>query len=177
MNSRTILYSFLSLGAVFGLFFAVARELMHLENCFDADKLVLYSALAGLPFAALVFGLFQNKIADKADKYRVLASLTLLCLILFPLAGSVSNRWLASPGIHPVKVILLKQTPYYAGRFGLPAKDKLTWTGYYTFVVYLGNTERLSSRSPLFDEQWVGSEMELSMKKGFWGYYFLPLQS
>ncbi len=175
MTKKSVLWIVLGSLAIFGVIFLIAFETTWFENTFDATGLTVRSAVIGFIAGIVLAWIFIRKITDSLDKVKATLAIVIATLIIVTLCGSLSNRLFADKNITQEKVILFKEIPYYSGRFGLPPKDQIQWTGFYIFVVRNDKIERLVSDEALFLPEMAGLEVEIPVRKGFWGYdIFVP---
>lgn len=170
MNYKTILAVVGGILFIFSLIFLIASEIRWFENTFDSVRMAAYAAILGFLIGAGVAYRVAKKLSDSLDKVRATLAILIVLSILFPLAASITNRLLSSNPVHQEEVVLFKEIPYYSGRFGLPPKDQLQWTGYYIFVVRNDKIERLTAQKAHFLPEMAGQNVQIPIKKGFWGY-------
>ncbi len=168
-----IKYLLITLGIV-GLIVLYVFEFEWLNRTFHSRSLVFIFLLLG----ALVGYLLSKKLRKTGKDWVEKLQLTLLIavpLALFaPLLGSLSNRLLSFRAEQSIPVELVEEKAYFASIFGVLQDEKVKPTGYRSFFYKDQQLLRLQSKTPLFEGAEQGDTVQLPLKKGLWGFEFVP---
>jgi hypothetical protein len=171
---QLFLKSALVLVALFAVILGYIREVPYFSNTFDIQHLFFRSLFVGL-FVGVSLGLLAIKfVTDKADRTPVLVLSILTCVIVFPLLGIMTNHALAKNDPLSTKVLFEKEEPLRTSRFGVAKNSTVTVDAFYVYFTKDYKTERIRSKTQSFRTVEAGQEIELPIKKGFWGFDFFP---
>ncbi len=159
------------------LFLAVltfyALEFDHLNRTLSAGILARNAALAGLGVGLAAGGLLARRVTDKEDRAPAFFGAVFVCLFFGPLAGSLSNRLLAGDAVS-VNVEFHLEEAYHAELYGFLRGGSNTPVGYRSFFYIDGRMRKIQTRKPIFQAKYRGDIAPLPLRKGFWGFYFVP---
>lgn len=167
--------AFLSVLFFFGVIILYAFEIGWINRTLHGSQLVQYGALAGLIAGALLGAVAAWKSKYVADRAPFFFAALFGCLILGPLAGSLSNRLPAeNQPIAGTKVEVHLEEAYFSLRFGKIKGARPQPSGYRAFFYYRGQLTKVQATDPLFPGKRRGDEAILPLKTGFWGFEFVP---
>lgn len=170
------LISIVGVALFFGVIYGYAHESTYFSNTFGSN----YLFFRGLGFGAVVglvgFFCLQHNATDALERFQIGAFSLLLGAFVFPYLAIWSNHFFADKRPLSIKVIFQRNEPIRTGRFGI-AKGKLPEIdGYYTYFLKKSAEDRVRSKQQLFRGIEQGSEVELPIKKGFWGFDFFEFE-
>lgn len=152
-------------------------QLTHFANTFEVRYLVFRAAFMGI-FIGWLAHRFSKKEADvdMVDRVRNLLIYSFLGGVALPVLALYTNRaWASNAHLNNEKVIFLKETPLKTNRFGISKDGAMKADAYYTYFIRKDKEERIRSRYPLFKNVESGTEIEIPIQKGFWGFEFVKL--
>ena len=158
-----------------GLVVLYVFEFKYFHNTFAASFLVLYSLLFGLVMGLVLAHFFKSSASDLTELVQIHVFFVAICMIFMPLFGSMSNRLLDFHDLELREVEFVEEFPFYSSRYGLLEGEKVEPSGYYSFFYHEARLERIKSARPLFFESQRGDNVEVFVKKGFWGFEYMPL--
>ena len=158
-----------------GLVVLYVFELPYFHNTFSAINLVLWSLCLGLILGAFLAHRFSDSAQDLTEMIQIYVFFIVMCMIFMPLFGSLSNRLLDDERVELREVEFVDEVPFYSSRYGVLKGEQLEPTGYYCFFYHEAHLERIKSDRALFFEKKRGDNVEIFIKKGFWGFEYMPL--
>jgi hypothetical protein len=170
MSAKTKIIAWLTILATVGLTSGYVLEFHWLGNTFEAGKLAAYSTLAALLLGAFLGWKFHKKGEEQVDKIRIWAACLIIPTVFAPLLGSWSNRLLSPYPSGQRQFEFFEEKPYAQSRFGFIEGETITPDGYYVFVFYNNELQRIRSKDPLFQGKQRGEMVELPVRKGLWGF-------
>ncbi len=170
MSAKTKILAWLTILAVVGLTTAYVLEFHWLGNTFEAEKLVGFSIMAALMIGAFLGWKFQKNGEEQVDKIRIWAVCLLVPALFAPLLGSWSNRLLSPHPVENKQFEFFEEKPFAQSRFGFIKGETITPDGYYIFVFYNNELQRIRSKRSHFQGRQRGDMVELPVKKGLWGF-------
>jgi hypothetical protein len=170
------LKSIIAVALFFGVIYGYAHETVYFTNTFASRTLffrgLFFGALVGLG----VFFYYKNKADDALERFQLAASFMLLGMLVFPFLAIWSNHLFAKDTPLSTHVVYQREEPIRTGRFGI-AKGKLPEVdGFYTYFLKDSVIDRVRSKQQLFRGVAVGTEVELPIKQGFWGFDFVDTE-
>lgn len=174
MKKATWLAAFSAL-LFFGVVVLYALEIGWINRTLHGSQLVQYGALAGFIAGAPLGAVAAWRAKYAADRPPFFFAVLLGCLMVGPLAGSLSNRLpAADQAITDTIVEVHLEEAFYNTRFGLIKGAKATPSGYRAFFYYKDQLTKVQVAEPLFPGKRRGDEAVLPLKTGFWGFEFVP---
>lgn len=164
----------LSLIALLALY---VLEFWWMDNTIDIATLAWVAAGVAL-VAGLLLGLYVARYErDAFDRFRMVMIVASLCTLFGPFFGSLSNRLLAGP-VHYVEVPVRRVEAFAQSRLGFIKGERIEPQGYYLFVWYGDELERLRFRSLPEPPPVRGQSIRLPVRRGLWGFeVVLPFDS
>ena len=164
------------LGLLFiGLIVLYVLEFKYFHNTFATSVLVFYSLLVGLIVGLILAYLFRASATDLTETVQIYVFFVSMCMIFMPLFGSLTNRLLDVSPLELREVEFVEEMPFYSSRYGLLEGEKMEPSGYYSFFYHEARLERIKTDRPLFFESKRGDNVEIFVKRGFWGFEYMPL--
>lgn len=158
-----------------GLIVLYVFEIPYFHNTFAAGNLVLKSLCTGLFLGAVLAYRFSSSAQDLTETIQLYVFFIIICMVFMPLLGSLSNRLLDDQQAELREVEFVDEVPFYASKYGILEGEKLEPSGYYCFFYHNARLERIKSDKALFFEKTRGDNVEIFVKKGFWGFEYMPL--
>jgi hypothetical protein len=169
------LKSVIGVALFFGLIYGYAHESPYFSNTFDSNHLFFRGLGIGILVGLIGFFYLKNNATDALESFQIGAFSLLLGAFVFPFLAIFSNHFFAEKGPLSIKVNFERNEPIRTGRFGI-SKGKLPEIdGFYTYFLRNGDIDRVRSKQQLFRGVEQGSEVELPIKKGFWGFKFVEI--
>jgi hypothetical protein len=172
----TQLKSIIAVALFFGVIYGYAHETLYFTNTFGISTLffrgLVLGALAGLG----VFFYYKRNATDVLERFQMATSLMLLGMLVFPFLAIWSNHFFAQETPLSTNVVFQYEEPIRTGRFGI-SKGKLPEVdGFYTYFLKESKSDRVRSKQQLFRGVALGTEVELPIKHGFWGFDFIETE-
>jgi hypothetical protein len=169
------LKSIIGVALFFGVIYGYTHEAPYFSNTFDSNYLLFRGAALGALVGLLGFFYLKSNATDALERFQIGAFSLLLGMFIFPYLAIWSNHFFADKGPLSIKVIFQRDEPIRTGRFGI-SKGKLPEIdGFYTYFLKNSDFDRVRSKQQLFRGVEQGSEVELPIKKGFWGFEFVEI--
>ena len=176
MTWQQKLLAWLAVGALIGLAALYVSEFKHFGNMLDISDLLVKSLAIGLAVGGLLGWYLQKNTGwqESVVHLQRWTACLLFPLVLAPLLGSLTNRLLTFRPAEVRQVEFLEEKPYAASAYGFLEGEKITPDGWYLFVVLDGEIVRFQRKSQQFPRAKRGDMVGLELRKGAWGYEFLP---
>jgi hypothetical protein len=167
----------------FGVIYGYSQETLYFSNTF-AMRTLFFRGLVWGAFVGLgVFFYYRKNADDALERFQLAAVFTFLGMLIFPFLTSWSNHFFAKetpPDVSgqalSTRVSFQRDEPIRTGRFGI-SKGKLPEVdGFYTYFLKDGAIDRVRSKQQLFRGIELGTEVELPIKQGFWGFDFVETE-
>jgi hypothetical protein len=160
----------------FGVIYGYSQETLYFSNTFAMRTLFFRGLVLGA-FVGLGVFFFYRKAADDAlERFQLAAVFTVLGMLVFPFLTIWSNHFFAKETPLSTRVSFQREEPIRTGRFGI-SKGKLPEVdGFYTYFLKDGYIDRVRSKQQLFRGIELGTEVELPIKQGFWGFDFVKTE-
>jgi hypothetical protein len=169
------LVSIIGVALFFGVIYGYAHESPYFSNTFGSKSLFFRGLGIGVLVGLIGFFYLKNNATNALESFQIGAFSLFLGAFVFPFLAMFSNRLFAEKGPLSIKVIFQRDEPIRTGRFGI-SKGKLPEIdGFYTYFLRDGDIDRVRSKQQLFRGVEQGSEVELPVKKGFWGFEFVEI--
>ena len=172
---KIFIKSTLVLLCIGGIVWGYTREVPYFSNTFNIQYLFFRALFAGALVGAAIGWFFSKKMADKSDRVPMFAVCLVACMAVVPLKALFTNHFFAKNTPLSTKVIFQKEEPLITSRFGIPKNTVIKPDAYYVFFLRNGKTERIRSKTSSFRTVGMGQEIELPIKKGFWGFDFVDI--
>lgn len=144
------------------------NEFSWYANTFDRNKLMLMGSFLGLLVGMGIAYKLMRENQEIIEKFQITIGMMVLGAMLMPLIFSMTNRLFAFRSPTEESVEFVKNEAFNESRFGkIPQEDP---DGYYTFVVRKGTIIRLTTKTPIYQENHKGDQVVLPIKKGLWGF-------
>ena len=164
---------------VFFLVFLIAcyvHEFDYIGNTIHYQSLIWKSlAIAFISGNFLGWYLHQRG-EEQVDRIRIWSAAVLLPLFFAPWLGSFTNRAFIGKPVNTRTMEFLEERPFAASAYGFLKDEEIKEDGCYLFVFYKNNIHRLKRPSCEFYEKLNGDQIELPVRKGLWGYEFIPFE-
>lgn len=170
MKGSYKVFAWLGVVALVALITLYIYEFTYFTNTLQFGELLVRSEIvAGV--LGIWLGLRLVKVGDEmVDKVRIFSGCLLLPLVFAPLAASLSNRILTTHSIRKESFEFFDEKPFSPQPYGVIQSEKLSPEGTYLFVIVDGDLVRLKSKSKVGTGKKRGDQLELSVKRGLWGY-------
>ncbi len=166
-------YLLITLGII-GLIVLYVFEFEWLNRTFHSGRLVFIFLLLGAIVGYFLSKKFRKTGKDWIEKLQLTLLIAVPLTLFAPLLGSLSNRLLSFRAAHSILVEFVEEKPYFASIFGVLQDEKVKPTGYRSFFYKDQQLIRLQSKTPLFERAVQGDTVQLQLKKGLWGFEFVP---
>ncbi|MBK7872979.1 MAG: hypothetical protein IPJ74_21070 [Saprospiraceae bacterium] len=171
--SSFVLYTAIAFGLV-GLIVLYVMEFKYFNRTFQANIMTLWSIVIGIIIGILLSRRFIKSADDFVDRIRIVLLCTVGIAIFMPLFTSLSNRLFSFYDIKMIPVEFVESEAYVGSRFGVLNNEKVEPTGYRTFIYRDTKLLKILTEEALFPDAQRGDSVQLSVKKGFWGFEFVP---
>jgi hypothetical protein len=169
------LKSIVGVALFFGILYGYAQETTYFSNTFGINYLFFRGMALGAIVGLACFFYYKKYATDALERFQIGALLMVLGMFVFPYLAIWSNHFFASKGPLSIKAIFQREEAIRTGRFGI-SKGKLPEIdGVYTYFLKDSEIDRVRSRQQLFRGIELGTEVELPIQKGFWGYDFVEI--
>ncbi len=169
------LKSIIGVALFFGLIYGYAHESTYFTNTLGSNYLFFRGLAVGVIVGLAGFFYFENKATDALERFQIGAFSVLLGMLIFPYIAIWSNHFFAEKRPLSITVVFQRNEPIRTGRFGI-SKGKLPEIdGFYTYFLKDSDGDRIRSKQQLFRGIELGTEVELPIKKGFWGFDFVNI--
>jgi len=173
LTKREYLSGILGVLIVFVTITLYAFEIKYFHNTIEVKGLVLKALGVGLFVGIIISYFFSKRYFDLLEKLKTSVFFISIIMLVFPLLASLSNRYLSYAPKEKVKVELVDQRVFSQSRFGF-IEEEVSADGYYIFVQKGSKIKRLKMKNLFFPTAQKGDLIDLTFKKGFWGYeYFI----
>jgi hypothetical protein len=170
------LKSIVGVALFFGVIYGYAHESLYFSNTFQSRSLFFRGSVMGALVGLVGFFFLKNKAADALERFQIGAFSLLLGMFVFPFLALWSNHFFAEKDPLSTKVIFDRNEPIRTGRFGI-SKGKLPEIdGFYTYFLKDSDIDRVRSKQQLFRGLERGTDVELPVKKGLWGFEFVEIE-
>jgi uncharacterized membrane-anchored protein len=166
------------LAVIAAIIYGYAVEVPYFTNTFGIRFLIFRAVLLGV-----FIGWFGNRFVyrqkgdDMTDRIQIALIFIIPSMIIVPLVALFTNHFLSKKTeIQLEKVVFLKEIPLKMARFGVNKDALKNVDAVYTYFIRNEKQERIRSKHLLFKDIQEGSEVELPIKKGFWGFEFVELK-
>ncbi len=166
------------LAVVAAIIYGYSVEVPYFTNTFGIRFLIFRAVLLGgfLGWFANRF-VYRQKGDDMTDRIQIALFFIVPSMIIAPLLALFTNHILSKKTeVHFEKVVFLKEIPLKMARFGVNKDALKNVDAVYTYFIRSEKQERIRSKHLLFKDIQEGSEVELPIKKGFWGFEFVELK-
>ncbi len=170
---KTRLTGIAAVALIIALLVLYVLEFDHLNRTLDAGWLVRWSVGAGGVLGAVAGILLAKRAKSTEDRLPFFFGAFLACALLAPLAGSLSNRLMANPKVQQASVEFHLEEVFYAGVYGFLLGSKPE-PRYRSFFYWGERMYKVQTRRPMFSGRYRGEQVNLSLHKGLWGFYFIP---
>jgi hypothetical protein len=168
--------SIIAVALFFGIIYGYAHETMYFTNTFASRTLFFRGLVLGALVGLGVFLYYKNNAADMLERFQLAAFFMLLGMLVFPFLAIWTNHLFAKDTPLSTRVFYQREEPIRTGRFGI-FKGKLPGVdGFYTYFLKNSDIDRVRSKQQLFRGVALGMEVELPIKKGFWGFDFVETE-
>jgi hypothetical protein len=166
------------IGAVallFGVIYGYAHESTYFSNTFDIKHLFFRGTAIGVLVGLACFFYYKKTATDGLERFQLGAFFIVLGMFVFPYLMISTNHVFVKNDPLSIKVLFQRTEPIRTNRFGI-SKGKLPEPdGFYTYFLKNSESDRIRSKQELFRGIESGSEVELPIVKGFWGFQFVVL--
>ncbi|MEY4905286.1 MAG: hypothetical protein RLZZ292_3101 [Bacteroidota bacterium] len=177
------LKSIIGVALFFGVIYGYAHETAYFTNTFASRTLFFRGLFLGALMGLGVFFYYKKNAADALERFQLAASSMVLGMLVFPFLAIWTNHLFANDAPPDVsgqalstRVIFQREEPIRTGRFGI-SKGKLPEVdGFFTYFLKDSDSDRVRSKQQLFRGIEIGTEVELPIKHGFWGFDFVETE-
>ncbi len=169
INSALVL---LCLGGIIG---GYLHEVPYFSNTFDMSYLFFRALILGALAGAALGWFVIKKVTDTSDRVPIFILCVVGCMVIFPLKASFINHFFAKNAPFTIKVSFQKEEPLRTSRFGIARNGVITADAFYVHFIKDGKMERIRSKNQSFQTVEKGQEIELPIKKGFFGFEFVDI--
>ncbi len=170
------LISIIAVGLFFGVIYGYACETVYFTNTLNVFYLLSRAAVGGVLLGLIVFSFYKKNVDEGIERFQLGAFFALIGIVVLPYVAIFTNHFFAKSDPLSIKVIFQRDEAIRTGRFGI-SKGKLPEVdGVYTYFLKNLDLDRVRSKQPLFRGIESGTEVELPIKKGFWGYQFVDIK-
>jgi hypothetical protein len=170
------LISIIGVALFFGVIYGYAQESAYFSNTFNSKYLFFRALGVGVLVGLAFFYFFKNAATDALERFQIGAILVVLGMFVLPFLAMWSNHFFSDKGPLSIKVIFQRDEPIRTGRFGI-SKGKLPEIdAFYTYFIRNGEIDRVRSKQQLFRGIELGTEVELPIRKGLWGFDFVDIE-
>jgi hypothetical protein len=160
----------------FGVIYGYSQETLYFSNTFAMRTLFFRGLVFGAFVGLGVFFYYRKNADDALERFQLAAAFTFLGMLVFPFLTIWSNHFFAKETPLSTRVIFQREEPIRTGRFGI-SKGKLPEVdGFYMYFLKDGDIDRVRSKQQLFRGVELGTEVELPIKQGFWGFDFVKTE-
>lgn len=170
------LKSIVAVALFFALIYGYALEMTYFSNTFDIRYLFFRGLAVGAIAGLLCFFYYKKNITDGLEQFQLGAFLVLIGMVVFSYLGIWSNHFFVEKRPLSMKVVFQRDEPIRTGRFGI-SKGKLPKIdGFYTYFLRNSDIDRVRSKQQLFRGVELGTQVELPIQKGLWGFEFVEIE-
>jgi hypothetical protein len=170
------LKSIIAVALFFGVIYGYTHETTYFTNTFASRTLFFRGLVLGALVGLGVFFYYKHNATDALERFQLAASFVLLGMLVFPFLAIWTNHLFAEKHPLSTKVVFQREEPIRTGRFGI-SKGKLPEVdGFYTYFLKDSDSDRVRSKQQLFRGIALGTEVELPIKHGFWGFDFVETE-
>ncbi len=144
-------------------------EFWWLDNTLRASTLVWRSLLVAAAVGAALGWWLGRRLDDAFDRFRAVVIVAFLAGLFGPLLGSLSNRLLSAPPRQEA-VQVVRVEAFAQSRLGFMKGEKVKPEGYYLFVLWGDELERLRFRVLPDPPPARGDTLHLEVLPGLWGF-------
>ncbi|MBL7818055.1 MAG: hypothetical protein JNL70_23800 [Saprospiraceae bacterium] len=152
------------------------REVPYFSNTFDILYLFFRFLFVGVLVGICLGWFVSRKMQDASDRMPVFLLCLVPCMAVFPLLGILSNHILVAKDPLSIKVIFEKEEPLMTSRFGVRKNSIIQADAYYVYFTRNYKQDRVRCKNQSFRSIEKGQEIELPIKKGFWGFDFVEIK-
>lgn len=160
--------------AVVGLLVLYGLELPYFDNTLGFRTLLGWSLGIGSLVGVLLGGLSWRAGKDAVEKIQLFLLVFVPVLVFSPLFGSLSNRLLGEREPRSMQVTFWKQEGHAFSRLGFIEGEPVEPDEYYLFFHQGGELVRVRKQTPFQVPTEQGDPFQLRVRKGAWGYPWVP---
>ncbi len=170
---KTQLIGIVAVALIIAVLMLYVLEFDQLDRTLDAGRLVRRAVWIGAGLGVVVGILLARLAKSSEDRLPFFFGAFLVCMLLAPLAGSISNRLMADLQVQEVLVEFHLEEVFYTGVYGFLLGSKPE-PRYRSFFYWGRRMYKIQTRQPIFQGYYRGDKVNLPLHRGFWGFYFIP---
>jgi hypothetical protein len=146
------------------------------SNTFDSMYLFFRALLVGGVTGFVVGRFLKDRSELPEEKIGILLGCIFAGLIVFPLIAIISNKNISFSDPLSIKVKYMRTEQLISSRFGMVKNMNDNVDAVYTHFIKDGEALRIRTKKPIFDGVERGTEVELPIRKGLWGFYVVNVK-
>ncbi len=172
---KIFLKSILVVTILFSIILGYVHEVPYFSNTFGILYLFFRFLFLGIAVGGIIGWRLSKNAEDKSDRVPIIAFSVVAGMVIFPLLGISSNHFFAKDAPLSIKVLFQKEEPLRTSRFGVAKNTTVTVDAFYLYFLKDGDLNRIRSKTQSFRNIEAGQEIELPVKKGFWGFTYVDI--
>jgi hypothetical protein len=140
------------------------------SNTFDSMYLFFRALLVGGVTGFVVGRYLKDRSELPEEKLGILLGCIFAGIIVFPLIAIISNKTISLSDPLSIKVKYMRTEQLISSRFGMVKNMSDNVDAVYTHFIKDGEALRIRTKKPIFDGVERGTEVELPIRKGLWGF-------
>lgn len=166
-------YALITAGII-GLFILYAFEFTYFNRTFYIQRLAIIAIILGMVMGAVSAWRLQKWATSQLERLQLYIACILFAAIFMPLFASLTNRLLSFHPVEKLPVEFVEEKPYFNSRFGITSEGQARPSSHRSFIYWKEDLLGLQTETPLFSEAKRGDTIQLAIKKGLWGFEFVP---
>lgn len=169
-----LIYTAIGIGII-AIFAVYTFEFQYFNRTLHMRTLAVLAMIVGAGAGAGVAFRLQRLATDWLERVQIFVGCIFAAIILMPLLASLSNRLLSFRATKNIAVEFVEEEPYYGSRFGIRSADGQAKPSHYRSFIYRDrDLLKIQTRNALFPDASRGDTVLLPIKKGRWGFEFVP---
>ena len=110
------------------------------------------------------------------ERIGILVGCVIVGMVIFPLIAIISNRKISIGEPLSMKVKYMRREQITTNRFGVIKNAQDNVDAVYTYFLKDNEPQRIRTKKVIFEDADKGTEVELPVKKGLWGFYVVDVK-
>ncbi|MFK8103889.1 MAG: hypothetical protein AB8G15_15250 [Saprospiraceae bacterium] len=152
-------------------------EFDFLSKTFEVFRMMIIALGIGAVVGIYFGNRFKEQGKNLEEKIVFFALSFFICLVVVPLLFSMTNRLLSFHAAKMEPLEFISSKAFGMKRFGVRKENMMDVDGYHLFFLRDGKVERIKSEQELFPGAVSGDPIQLPIKQGLFGFYFVALNA